>query len=288
MKKNKFYLQFIAKYQSVKTNSHSFIAFFKHAHHTFMQGNAYVLAQSLSFQTIFCIIPAIATIFAIISSMQILHIPISQVQYFLTSQFLPKAFSKTIVEQLQHAVENAQSAALLSASVFLTTSFFLIRNLESIYVTLSGSKDEVKIHVSLKNYILFLILFLLALFMGSGLIFMIMQQSFMPYIGITKIISYLLFSILIYCCYYFLSPIEVSKTRTFIASLLVALTMSMGQYIFAFYLKWFPAYMLIYGTIASIPLSLFWICCCWIVFLYGYCFIVCNYISLEKQNNLVQ
>jgi membrane protein len=82
---------------------------------------------------------------------------------------------------------------------------------------------------------------------------------------LTLIINTIVLTIL-----YFVTSNNLSRWRdALFGGFIAALLFDIAKYGFTYYVRYFPSYELIYGTLAIIPLFLVWLYISWLIILYG-------------------
>lgn len=232
-----------------------------------------LFAKTLSFQTLFCIFPAILTLLGLAGYFHFFSESINQFQS-ISNEVLPKAILTKLLPQIQSALENVKSAAIGILTIFLAASFSLVSHILEIFYRFAEQEENPNLKKQIFAYILFILFTLVYIALGASVLFFLSNHNIdMPQL-LFKYINFFMFAIIIFSFYFLLSPINLKKVHLLWVSLIIASLITLIQRLFVIYLMWFPGYMLIYGTLAFIPLFFFWLYIFWTIFLYGYAFLL--------------
>jgi membrane protein len=243
-----------------------------------MDYHGFLFAKSLVYQTVFCFIPGFFSFLLLTQYFTFSHQIIGELESIILNLLIPKAIENQLFFQIKNAIQLSQKAEIFSVTVFLISLFSLLTSIQEIFYQLAGQKTIPHIKHQ----------FLLYLYFVLGIFGLIAASSFLLYgvihpfhwvlpLLIIKILNIILFISIIFSFYYFISPIHCSLKKTFIISFTLSALMYVLQFLFFYYILWFPSTMLIYGTIAFLPLLLFWIYLFWVFFLYGYVILIDNH-----------
>jgi membrane protein len=232
-----------------------------------------LFAKTLSFQTLFCIFPAILTLVGLAGYFHFFSESINQFQS-LSSEVLPKAILSKLLPQIESALENVKSAAIGILTIFLAASFSLVSHILEIFYRFAEQEENPNLKKQIFAYILFILFTLVYIALGASVLYFLSNHNIdMPQL-LFRYINFFMFAIIIFSFYFLLSPINLKKINILWVSLIIASLITLIQRLFVIYLMWFPGYMLIYGTLAFIPLFFFWLYIFWTIFLYGYAFLL--------------
>lgn len=254
----------------------------KGAHISYIAGKRFFVenytyrASALAYTTLLALVPLLSVIVFITSIFPVFNDLIKSAENYAFTNFLPTSNTiiQTYLESFVAKTQNLPTIGILflfvTVGMLITT---IIDTLNEVWQIASVKKRNITL------LIYYLILIIAPLSIGIGIAFSsylyslnwfanttnyfhmnIYLLAFFPYI-----INIIAFSIL-----YIITPNCHVEWRDGLAGAIIAATLfEIAKKAFAFYLKAFPSYELIYGAIASIPIFLIWLYISWVIILYG-------------------
>jgi membrane protein len=228
---------------------------------SFFNDDTTYYAASLSFFTIFSILPIFSLIIAIISNLE----EFSQYLEMFTSymlDFLNPSHSQNFINMFKSYISNSDKLGTIGIvyMLFVFTMFF--KDYEYIVNKIHKAKRK-SIHASFFFYLSFIIL---------------LPIIFATYIIITSFYSNTLFDYLItfifaWSIIFALFKLTVNRYITskaaLISSLSTLIVLSVTKNLFVYYVLYNQTYTTIYGSMATLLFTFFWIYVSWIIYLYG-------------------
>ena len=227
----------------------------------FFNDDTMYFAASLSFFTIFSLLPIIALLIAVMSSTVYFESQIVTLMNYLYD-FINPTHSQQVVNTIQNALENINSLGNIGLVylLFIFTMFF--KDYEYIISKIHKTKKR-----SFWATFLLYISFLLIIPMMLVLITFIMSYFK------NEILIFILNFILAVLFFTFIFKISVNKyvdiKASFIASLITVIALKLTQALFVYYIAYNTTYTTIYGTLSAMLFVFLWIYISWIVYLYG-------------------
>jgi len=227
----------------------------------FFNDDTMYYAASLSFFTIFSLLPILALLIAVMSTTGYFETQISTLLNYLYD-FINPTHSVQVVNTIQNALENINSLGNIGLIylLFIFTMFF--KDYEYIMSKIHKTKKR-NFFIMFFFYLSFLILIPLALFVATFIISYFKQSIFL------NLINFLL-AILVVT---FLFKISVNKHISFkaslIASFITVCALKLTQALFVYYIAYNTTYTTIYGTLSAMLFVFLWIYLSWIIYLYG-------------------
>jgi membrane protein len=227
----------------------------------FLNDDTLYFAASLSFFTIFSLIPILALLIVIMSTTPLFA---SQIDILMTTiyNFINPTHSEQIVSIVTSALVNIDNLGTIGIVYLLFVFIIFVKDYEHIVSTIHKTKKRLFINM-LILYISFLIIipFSFAIF---TLVTSYLANNF--FLDIFKF----LVSILIITILFKISINKyVSLKASVIASVITVVILKITQVLFVYYIFYNTTYGTIYGTFSIVLFMFLWIYCFWIVYLYG-------------------
>ena len=247
---------------------------------SFFNDDTTYYAASLSFFTIFSILPIIALLIAIISNFQEFD---NYLEIFTSYIFdiINPTHSQDIIDSLKGYISNSNELGTIGIVYMLFVFIMFFKDYEYIVNKIHKTKRK-SIHISFIFYSLFLVLIPIV-FLVLNIIMSFYNNSIFN-LFISYIFSWLIF--------YSLFKLSVNRTidnkAALISSLITLISLSITKNLFIYYVIYNKTYTTIYGSLATLLFTFFWIYISWIIYLYG--IKMCHKLNLQvllskKQNN---
>ena len=228
---------------------------------SFFNDDTTYYAASLSFFTIFSILPIIALLIAIVSNFQEFD---SYLNIFTSYIFdiINPTHSKDIVDSLKNYISNSNQLGTLGIVYMLFVFIMFVKDYEYI-VNKTHKIKRRSIHISFIFYSIFLVLIPI-IFIALNIMISIYNNNILN-IFISYLFSWLIF--------YLLFKLSVNRTidnkAALISSLITLVSLSLTKNLFIYYVIYNKTYTTIYGSLATLLFTFFWIYISWIIYLYG-------------------
>lgn len=243
---------------------------------SFFNDDTTYYAASLSFFTIFAILPIIALVIAIISSFPEFQNYLDIFTNYIFNLINP-THSNEIVDSLKKYISNSGQLGYLGIVYMLFVFIMFFKDYEYIVNKIHKAKRK-SIHFSFIFYSLYLGLLPFAFGLVNILI------SFFENAFIEEIISYL-FAWLIFFSLFKLSVNRVINNKAaLISSFTTLMILSITKNLFVYYVIYNKTYSTIYGSLATLLFTFFWIYVSWIIFLYG--IKMCHRLNLTEEKRI--
>ncbi|STP13128.1 ribonuclease BN [Helicobacter mustelae] len=226
-------------------------------------------AASLSFYTIFAIIPLLFIIFSILSHLPSFQYRLEDVRNVIFSYIIPMD-SDILNNMLNDFMINAPKMGMVGFVYIIFTSLFFFRNYEFITSRMFNSKprkilDSLMVHWLL---ITFFPIMIMIFFYGRHELKSILTNPFLIFLSI-KIAPWIV------NCLFFMMLFQISANKTLNKKILIFssfLCASMWQFFkwaFFYYVTYNKAYPSLYGSISILPIFMLWIYISWTILLFG-------------------
>jgi membrane protein len=218
-------------------------------------------ASSLSFFTIFSIIPIFLLFISIITSLPFISTLIDDMMVIIFSLLLPKE-SETIVEYAEMFLEGSEKLGYMSLVYIIFVSVMFFRDYETIVSKIFGTKARGYIK-SLSIYFSLLILAPIAIIVSIYLANWLNLPIF----------SYIIIWAMFFTIYQVSVSIKLSIKRVLISSFVTSLIWYTIKTLFVYYVIYNKTYTTLYGSFSTVLFIFLWIYLSWFIFLYGlkYC-----------------
>jgi len=228
---------------------------------SFFNDDTTYYAASLSFFTIFSILPIIALLIAIISSFPEFDKYLNIFTDYIFDLINP-THSQDIVNTLKDYISNSSKLGYIGIVYMLFVFIMFFKDYEYIVNKIHKTKRK-SIHGSFLFYSVYLILLTL-LYAAFNIAISFYDNN------ILNIVFSYLFSWLIFFSLFKLSVNrEINNKAALISSLVTLITLSITKDLFVYYVIYNKTYTTIYGSLATLLFTFFWIYISWIIYLYG-------------------
>ncbi|MFK2824044.1 YihY/virulence factor BrkB family protein [Arcobacter sp. YIC-80] len=240
---------------------------------SFFNDDTTYYAASLSFFTIFSILPIIALLIAIISSFQEFQ---SYIDIFIDYIFniINPTHSVDIVNTLKDYISNSNKLGWLGIFYMLFVFIMFFKDYEYIVNKIHKSKRK-SIHFSFIFYSLYLVM-LPIIFAALNIITAFYDNNIL-----NIIFSYLFSWLIFYSLFKYSVNRHINDKAALISSLITLIILSITKNLFIYYVIYNKTYTTIYGSLATLLFTFFWIYISWIIYLYG--IKMCHKLNIQYQ-----
>lgn len=240
-------------------------------------------AASLSFYTIFAIIPLCLIIVSIASLFPSFQIHIQQLKDLILSNIVPTN-TETFTKIFDTFLINTRKMGIVGMIYIFITSLLFFRNYDFITSRMFNSKPR-NFMDSLMIYwvmITFFPIVLMALFYFNIKITPILQNTFQFFL-FGKIFPWMVICVLFLLLFKISANKALNNKILIISSITCASIWYVFKVIFFYYIGYNKTYPSLYGSISMLPILMLWIYLSWTILLFG--MRVCKGISLIIKNN---
>ena len=240
---------------------------------SFFNDDTTYYAASLSFFTIFSILPIIALLIAIISSFEIVQ---GYLDIFITYIFdlLNPTHSEAFINTFKNYISNSDKLGFLGILYMLFVFIMFFKDYEYIVNKIHKAKRK----PLLQSFFFYLIFLVTLPLMLAGLN---IALSFYE----NHIFNYLITFLFAWFIFFGLFKLSVNKhihvKAAAISSLFTLIVLSITKNLFIYYVVYNKTYTTIYGSLAILLFSFFWIYISWIIYLYG--IKMCHRINIQEN-----
>lgn len=243
----------------------------------FEGNNSREQAGSLTYTTLFAVVPMLTVFLVIISSIKALEPARQQLQQLIYSNFLPKtsiAFDKA----LNSFTDNSSNLTIIGVLFLFVTTVMMLSSIETAFNRIWRVKETRNGIVGFMRY--WTIISLGPILLGSAFVISstmaslnVLSSNFAGYevdgAALLWIISIGLTIIGFFTLYWTIPNRSVPIRAAMIAAVFSAVTFELLKNLFGFVMSNFTSYQLVYGAFAAVPIFLLWIFLSWNVVLLG-------------------
>lgn len=240
---------------------------------SFFNDDTTYYAASLSFFTIFSILPIIALLISIISSLEITQ---QYLDIFINYIFdlLNPTHSEAFIETFKNYISNSNSLGYIGFLYMLFVFIMFFKDYEYIVNKIHRAKRKPMLQ-SFFFYLFFLVTLPLLLALLN------IALSFYN----NNIFNWVLTFFFAWFIFFGLFKLSVNKTvhtkAAAISSLFTLIVLSITKNLFVYYVVYNKTYTTIYGSLAILLFSFFWIYVSWIIYLYG--IKMCHRLNIQEE-----
>jgi len=246
----------------------------------FIQKRCDVEARSLSYLSLFTIIPLFSVVLIQLSRFSFYPILKDRLITGISNYFLPDKAS-VIVKYIDSIMENTGSIGLIGIIFTIAMAFSLITALSKTVNNIWGKKRS---HALIHNFIKFLtiilcapILIVLTFYLQNHVLlnkYIVSIYKFFPFtlngkLFLPAIFSLILNWILLTAIYFFIPYDKVKFVYSLLAGIVSGSIWYLTRLGLNIYLKIIPQMNLLYGSFTFIPIFLIWLYFTWIIVLFG-------------------
>ena len=234
-------------------------------------------AGSLTYTTLFAVVPMLTVFLVIISSIKALEPARQQIQQLIYSNFLPKttiAFDKAF----NVFTENSSNLTVIGILFLFVTTVLMLTNIETVFNRIWKVEEKPIGIIGFMRY--WTIISLGPILLGSAFVISstvasmsILSNNFAGYqldgAFLLWLISFSLTVVGFFILYWTIPNRTVPVKSAAIAGLFGAIVFELLKNLFGFVMTNFTSYTLVYGAFAAIPIFLLWIYLSWNIVLLG-------------------
>lgn len=267
-----------------------FLRFCRHVYQNFMADGCRQHAGSLTYMTLFAIVPLMTVTYTMLSLIPTFQDVGGNIQTFLFDNLMPSA-SEQITGYLHEFSQQARKLTVVGVVFLAVTAYLMLKNIETTFNAIWHTHSNRK---GLSSFLLYwAILSLGPLFIGLG--FMISTYLLSIAVLVEEVdstgigrellgLAPLLLQALTFTLIFAAVPnTRVPMKHAAIGGLLTAITFESAKKLFTVIVA-NTSYDFIYGAFAAVPLFLLWVYLCWMIILAGAEF-VHSLSSYEPRNS---
>ena len=228
-------------------------------------------AASLSFYTIFSVIPIFLIVLTMMTNMPSFEGYYLQMKTFLFENLIP-VHSEIITEYVDSFLANSVKLSMIGFIMMIVASMLFFQNFEHIVNKIFHVKSRT-FWQSITTYWTMLTLtplaLLLSFYLSAQINIFLGSYTITTWINIMVIFPYLIIWILFFLIYKISANTFVKTKAALISSFIIAIVWSIAKNMFVYYVFYNKSYTTIYGSFSILLFFFLWIYVSWIIFTYG-------------------
>ena len=240
-------------------------------------------ASSLSWSTLFSIIPLLVIILSIFTQMPLFDSIYDKVEKLIFSNLMPTD-SKVIMEYINTFIENSDKLGYVGAFYVTFAAIMFFKNYDYIVNDIFSVPTRT-IWQAIKTYLLLVII--IPVMMAGSFFLSSFIQGYLDKTSITSIIHlysflpYFIVWMMFYVAYQLSANIRIEVSAAMISSFIASLIWYLSKSAFVFYVVHNKTYASIYGSISTILFFFLWIYISWAIFIHGLKF--CDLLNKHEE-----
>ncbi len=230
-----------------------------------------LFAASLSFYTIFTIIPLLMIVMALITSLPNFSDHYETIKTFIFSNLMP-VNSGAMMGYIDGFLQNSVKMDVIGFASVIVASLLFFQNFEYIINRIFHAQKRT-IWESVTTYWTLITLTPIALgvsfYISTELALIVNESGLSGWINIIKIFPYIIVWALFFLIYQIAANVKIEPKASLIASFITSSIFSIAKSSFIYYVIYNKSYSTIYGSFAMVIFIFFWIYISWIIFIYG-------------------
>jgi len=238
---------------------------------TFMDKELTLFAASLSFYTIFSLVPLLLILTTVVMSLDVFTDIYVKIKEFLFENLLP-VNSEIVMGHLNGFLQNSSEMSGVSFATLFVSSLLFFKNYDFIANRAFHTKPR-GFFASVKTYFVMLLVTPIALgsafYVTSYIATLMASSSMTSWLNILPLVPYLIIWILFFILFKLSANIKVHFKAALLSSLIISIIFSFAKNSFIYYVIFNQSYATIYGSFAIALFLFLWIYFSWIIFIYG-------------------
>ena len=240
-------------------------------------------ASSLSWSTLFSLIPLLVITLAIFTSMPLFSEVHQNIEKLIFENLMPTD-SKVVMAYINNFIASTGKLGLIGTMYVLFAVFMFFKNYDFIVNDIFDTCSRSFWH-AVKTYMLLLLI--IPLLLGSSFYVSNFIQGYLDKNSITSVIHiysflpYLIVWMMFYVAYQLSANVHIDFHAALISSFIASLIWYLGKSAFVFYVVHNKTYASIYGSISTLLFFFLWIYISWAIFIHGLKF--CDLLNRDEE-----
>ncbi len=240
-------------------------------------------ASSLSWSTLFSIIPLLVIFLSIFTKMPLFENMYDKVEKLIFSNLMPTD-SKVIMEHINTYMENSDKLGYVGAFYVIFAAIMFFKNYDYIVNDIFDTPSRT-LWQAVRTYTLLVIilpvLMALSFFLSSFIQGYLDKTSITSIIHLYSVLPYFIVWMIFYVAYQLSANIRIEVSAALISSFIASLIWYISKSAFIFYVVHNKTYASIYGSISTILFFFLWIYISWAIFIHGLKF--CDLLNKDEE-----
>jgi len=240
-------------------------------------------ASSLSWSTLFSLIPLLVILIAIFTSLPLFTDVYTKIEKLIFSNLMPTD-SKVVITYINDFIASTDKLGYIGTAYVTFAVFMFFKNYDYIVNDIFDTPSR-NLWNAIKTYILLLLI--IPLLLGGSFYLSTFIQIYLDKNSITSIIHiysflpYLITWMMFYIAYQLSPNIRVDTHAALISSFIASLVWYLSKSAFIFYVIHNKTYASIYGSVATFLFFFLWIYISWAIFIHGLKF--CDLLNRDEE-----
>ncbi|CAA6808459.1 MAG: Inner membrane protein YihY, formerly thought to be RNase BN [uncultured Sulfurovum sp.] len=242
-------------------------------------------SASLSFYTLFSIIPLLVIVLSIFTNLPVFENVYTEIQALLFENLMP-THSKEILTYINAFVENSGKLGMVGVIYVLFASMMFFKNYDYIVNDLFECErrtfwSSVTVYWTLVT--LTPIMLVLSFYVSSQIQIILDKNQFTDGIHVLEVLPFFIIWSIFFLTYKISANVHVENKAAAISSFIASLVWYIAKNGFIFYVVHNKTYMSIYGGLSTLLFFFLWIYISWAIFLHGlkFCHLLENDAEIE-------
>lgn len=238
---------------------------------SFIDKELTLYAASLSFYTIFTIIPLLLIMLTLITSLPSFEEHYETIKGFIFSNLMP-VNSELIMEHIDGFLENSAQMGIIGLAMILVASLLFFKNFEYIANKIFHAQNRT-LWESVTTYWTMLTLTPIALgisfFITGYVANFVSSNELTSGLDILPFIPYIIIWGLFFLIFQIGPNAKINPKASLISSFIISIVFSFSKNAFIYYVFFNKSYTTMYGSFAIVMFLFLWIYVSWVIFIYG-------------------
>ncbi|MFK5975429.1 MAG: YihY family inner membrane protein [Sulfurovum sp.] len=240
-------------------------------------------ASSLSWSTLFAIIPLLVVVLYIFTSLPLFDDIYGDIRTLIFSSLMPTE-SKIVMEYMDIFVASTDDLGYIGVVYVLFAIFMFFKNYDYIVNDIFDVPSR-PFWKSIGVYSIFIltvpIMMGLSLYISSTLQSYLDMNSITDMIHLYSVIPYFIIWMMFYTAFQLSANVKIKISSALISSFITSLVWYISKSLFVFYVVFNKTYSTIYGSISILLFLFLWIYISWAIFIHGLKF--CNMLNRDEE-----
>jgi membrane protein len=239
----------------------------------FYWDNGFSRAASLAYTTLFSLVPVVTLCLGFFASFHSLQMYLGGVTPFILKQFLPHTRSAAeVAEKINEFAQTVRSLNVVTIPFLVFTAVMLINSIEYALNQVWQVFEARTIAHRIAIYCAILVIgpiLAISTYYTSERVYPFIQSAGYLTTTYNLLLPFLIDFIAFVSLYYLVPKAPVQFRAASFGAFFAALLFDVAKEAFAVYIRSFSSYDELYGTLAAIPIFLFWLYLAWAIVLFG-------------------
>ena len=251
-----------------------FLGFLRYVLRRWSEDRCPQIAGSLAFTTLLALVPVFAIAVAMLSRAPFFEDLMVQIKIFLLLNLVPEIAGRIITVYMEEFARNAGRLTTLGLIILFATSVALMLTIDRSINAIWRTRRKRSVWISILAYVALLtvgpVLIGLSVSITTYLMALRLPDVSAPANAfLLQAVPTAVSTIAFFLIYRLVPHRPVPWTHAFAGALTAAAMFEIAKEALAFYFARVPAYNVVYGTFAAVPIFLLWVYVSWLIVLFG-------------------